>query len=100
MKMIPESAKRAIAAFLSSDSPLDSDDKENLKIVAPEAIADSADQLVDAAKHHDIVGEDKAVASARAALLQASNNADIPTSAKRALNSFIQRVQQGERVEL
>lgn len=101
--MIPETAKRAIVAFFSMRGQVDARDDEAFKIVAPEAgelLSDSAAALVDAASHHDTVGADKAVASARAALLQVSNEGDIPPAAKRALNSFIERSQQNEREEL
>jgi chromosome segregation ATPase len=102
-KMIPETAKKAIAAFFSMQGQVDPRDDDAFKIVAPEAgelLSDSADALMDAASHHDVNAADKAVASARAALLQVSNEADVPPSAKRALNAFIERSQQHERAEL
>jgi hypothetical protein len=102
-KLIPKQAKRAIAAFLSLNAPDDADEDEALKIVAPEAtdvLRNSAQDLADAARNHDIEGADKAVASSRAALLQITNQDDLPPAAQRALNSFIERSAQHESEEL
>merc|ERR1719327_1420518 len=53
-----------------------------------------------AAKNHDVEGADKAVAKSRAALLQITNQGDLPAAAQRALNSFIERSAQHENEEL
>jgi len=102
-KMIPKQAKKAIAAFLGMNGPDDADDDEDLKIVAPEAtdaLKGSAADLAVAARNHDILGADRAVADSRAALLQITNQGDLPAAAQRALNSFIERSAQRDNQEL
>jgi len=98
-KMIPSQAKKAITAFLGMNGPDDADDDEALKIVAPEAtdvLKNSAADLAVAARNHDVSGADRAVRKSRAALLQITNENDLPVGVQRALNSFIERSAQHE----
>jgi len=63
-------------------------------------LQNSASDLADAAMHHDLQGADRAVAASRAALLQITNQGDLPAGAQRALNSFIERSAQHDSEEL
>lgn len=93
--MIPDAAKKAIAAFLAVGGTEDAYEAENMAIVSgseqsAQVFNENARLLKDAIAKHDLTGSEAATHGARDALKQVASSDLLPAGAQKAIQSFLQ----------
>jgi len=92
--LIPDAAKRAIAAFLAVGGNEAADEADEMVVVSSDKNAqvfkDNAKMLKEAIMNHDVRKQAAATHSARDALRQVASSDLLPSGAQHAINAFLQ----------
>jgi len=92
--MIPDAAKKAIAAFLAVGGTEDADEADEMAIISDDKSArvfnENAKLLKQAVANHDLKSSEAATHSARDALRHVASSDLLPAGAQKAIQSFLQ----------